>query len=150
MITFQIEEAYQSQIDTGRLQKAVSDTLFHQQFQPTVDIAIVIGDDEHIQSLNKTYRGIDEPTDVLAFPHGGIDPDTGRENLGDIIIAYPQAAQQAETGGHPVMDELVLLVVHATLHLLGYEHETDQQKRIMWSVQDDILDKLGISARPHD
>ncbi len=150
MITFQIEEAYQSQIDTGRLQKAVSDTLFHQQFQPTVDVAIVIEDNDHIQSLNQTYRGIDEPTDVLTFPHGVIDPDTGREYLGDIVIAYPQAAKQAEAGGHPVMDELVILVVHATLHLLGYDHETDQQKRMMWSVQDDILNKLGISARSHD
>ncbi len=150
MITFQIEKAYKSQIDTGRLQKAVSDTLFHQQFQPSVDVAIVIGDNDHIQSLNQTYRGIDEPTDVLTFPHGVIDPDTGREYLGDIVIAYPQAAKQAEAGGHPVMDELVILVVHATLHLLGYDHETNQQKRMLWSVQDDILDKLGISARPHD
>lgn len=150
MITFQIEESYQSQIDTTRLHKAASDTLYYQRIQPEVEVAIVIGNNDHIQSLNQTYRGIDEPTDVLTFPHGLIDPDTGREYLGDIVIAYPVAAQQAETGGHPVMDELVLLVVHATLHLLGYDHETDQEKRVMWSVQDDILDKLEVSARPND
>jgi probable rRNA maturation factor len=148
MITFQIEEAYQSQIDTKRLEKAVSDTLFHQKIQPTVEVAIVIGDDQRIQTLNQTYRGIDEATDVLSFPYDEIDPDTGQENLGDIIIAYPRAAQQAKAGGHPVMDELVLLVVHATLHLLGYDHETKQHKRMMWSVQDDILDQLEVSVRP--
>lgn len=150
MITFQIEEAYQSQIDTGQLEKVVSETLYHQRIQPDVEIAIVIGNNDHVQNLNQTYRGIDKPTDVLTFPHGVIDPDTGREYLGDIIIAFPRAAQQAETGNHPVMDELNLLIVHATLHLLGYEHENDQEKRVMWSIQDDILEKLGVSARPND
>ena len=150
MITFQIEEAYQSQIEKERLQKAVSDTLYHQRIQPDIEVAIVIGTDDHVQNLNEAYRGIDKPTDVLTFSHGVIDPDTGREYLGDIVIAYPQATQQAEAGGHSVMDELVLLVVHATLHLLDYDHETDQQKRMMWSVQDEILDKLKVSARPHD
>jgi len=150
MITFQIEEAYQSQIDTKRLQKAVSDTLYHQRIQPTVEISIVIRTDDYIQALNHIYRGINEPTDVLAFPHNRIDPDTGEENLGDVIIAYPIAVQQAEAGGHPVMDELILLVVHGTLHLLGYTHEDEQEKRMMWSVQEDILDKLGVSIKSHD
>jgi probable rRNA maturation factor len=150
MITFQIEEAYQSQIDTGRLGKAVLDTLHYQKFNPNGEVSIVIGDDDHIQALNQTYRGIDEPTDVLAFPYDVVDPDTGQENLGDIIIAYPRAAMQAEEGGHPVMDELILLVVHGTLHLLGYDHDIEEEKAAMWSAQDDILEGLEVSTRPHD
>ena len=114
------------------------------------EVAIVIKDDAHIQALNKQYRGIDEPTDVLSFQYSGVDPDSGQDILGDILIAYPRAARQAEEGGHPVMDELILLVVHAALHLLGYEHETEEQKEEMWGVQNDILEALEVSARPHD
>lgn len=150
MITFQIDEAYQSQIDTKRLQKAVSDTLYHQRIQPAVEISIVIGTADYIQTLNQIYRGINEPTDVLAFPHNMIDPDTGEKNLGDIIIAYPIAVQQAEAGGHSVMAELILLVIHGTLHLLGYTHESEHEIRMMWSIQEDILAKLGVSIKSHD
>jgi len=150
MITTQIKEVYQTEIDAWQLEKAVRDTLFHQKFNPNAEVAIVIEDDAHIQALNKEYRGIDEPTDVLSFSYNGVDPDSGQDILGDILIAYPRAAQQAKEGGHPVMDELILLVVHATLHLLGYDHETQESKVEMWRVQDNILEALEVSARPHD
>jgi probable rRNA maturation factor len=150
MITTQIKEAYQTEIDARRLEKAVTDTLFHQKFNPNAEVAIVIEDDAHVQALNKQFRGINEPTDVLSFSYSGVNPDSGQDILGDILIAYPRAAQQAEEGGHPVMDELILLVVHATLHLLGYDHETQASKEEMWWVQNDILEALEVSARPHD
>ena len=150
MITFQIKEEYQGKVDNGQLEKAVTDTLFHQKFNPTVEVSIVIEDDNYIQALNKQYRGFDEPTDVLSFPYSGTDPDTGHEFLGDILIAFPKAKRQAEEGGHPLMDELILLVVHGILHLLGYDHETEDQKKEMWWVQNDILEGLEVTARPHD
>jgi probable rRNA maturation factor len=150
MITTQIKEAYRTEIDAWRLEKAVADTLFHQKANPNVEIAIIIEDDAYIQSLNRQYRGIDEPTDVLSFPYNGVDRDSGQDILGDILIAYPTAARQAEEEGYPLMDELILLAVHATLHLLGYGHETEEGKEEMWWVQNDILEALEISARPHD
>jgi probable rRNA maturation factor len=150
MITTQIKEAYQTEIDARRLRKAVMDTLSHQNFNPKVEVTIVIEDDARIQAFNKEYRGIDEPTDVLSFSYNDVDPDSGQDILGDILIAYPRAMQQAEEGGHPVMDELILLTVHATLHLLGYDHETQERKEEMWRVQDDILEAMEVSARPHD
>jgi probable rRNA maturation factor len=150
MITFQIKEAYRAEIDTVRLEIAARDTLVHQKYNPNAELSIVIEDEEHIQALNKKYRGMDEPTDVLSFSYGGVDPDSGQDILGDILIAYPIAARQAEEGKHPVMDELILLVVHATLHLLGYDHETEEGKEDMWQVQNDILETLEVNAKPHD
>lgn len=150
MITFQIEEAYQAEIDTTRLETAVRETLVHRKFNPNAELSIVIENEEHIQALNKKYRGMDEPTDVLSFSYGGVDPDSGQDILGDIIIAYPLAEQQAEKGAHPVMDELILLVVHATLHLLGYDHNTEKGKEEMWQVQNEILEAMEVNAKPDD
>jgi probable rRNA maturation factor len=121
MITFQIKEAYRAEIDTVRLEIAARDTLVHQKYNPNAELSIVIENEEHIQALNKKYRGMDEPTDVLSFSYGGVDPD-----------------------------ELILLVVHATLHLLGYDHETEEEKEDMWQVQNDILETLEVNAKPHD
>ncbi|MGD8455089.1 MAG: rRNA maturation RNase YbeY [Anaerolineales bacterium] len=150
MINTQIKETYRAEIDVRRLEKAAIDTLLHQKFNPNAEVAIVIEDDAHIQALNKQYRGIDESTDVLSFQYGVVDPGSGQDILGDILIAYPKAAQQAKENSHPVMDELILLVVHATLHLLGFEHETEEEKKEMWSVQDDILKSMEVAARSHD
>lgn len=150
MITTQIKETYRTDVEAWRLVKAVTDTLLHQKLNPNVEVAIVIEDDAYIQALNKQYRGIDKPTDVLSFPYDGADPDSGQDILGDILIAYPKAAQQAKENGHPVMDELILLVVHATLHLLGYDHETEEDKKDMWLLQNNILESMEVTARPHD
>ena len=86
---------------------------------------------------------IDAPTDVLSFPSDEIDPDTGFRYIGDIIISYPRAAEQANASGHAVTAELELLIVHAVLHLLGYDHADPVGKDKMWSSQASILTKLA-------
>ncbi len=109
------------------------------------DMTIVLADDRQLHELNLDYLGVDSPTDVLSFPAGEIDPETEALYLGDIAISIPRATQQAENGGHPVEAEAQLLVVHGVLHLLGYDHSTDEEKAVMWAEQAKVLEKLGLS-----
>jgi probable rRNA maturation factor len=127
------------------LQKAAEETLHHiRQGNGQVEVTIVLTDDERIRELNRQFLGFDTPTDVLAFPSEDTDPDTDSLYLGDIVISYPQAALQANQGGHSVQAELQLLVVHGMLHLLGYDHAEEQQQTAMWAEQRKILDQLGV------
>jgi probable rRNA maturation factor len=114
---------------------------------PQVDLSIVLTDDEEISQLNLQFLGIDAATDVLSFPSGEQDPDTGIPYLGDIIISLPRAQSQAEAGGHTVEDELRLLTVHGVLHLLGFDHAETGDRDHMWRLQDAILEDLGCAVR---
>ena len=94
----------------------------------SADMTIVLTDDEQLHELNREYLGVDAPTDVLSFPAAESDPETGTTYLGDILISIPRATQQAQAAGHSVEDEVQLLVVHGTLHLLGHDHATAMEK----------------------
>lgn len=111
----------------------------------SVDMSIVLTDDAQLHELNREYLGIDAPTDVLSFPASESDPETGTPYLGDILISIPRAKQQAEAAGHSVEDEVQLLVVHGTLHLLGHDHATAQEKARMWQAQAEVMSSLGLS-----
>ena len=84
-------------------------------------------------------------TDVLSFPSDEVDPETGSQYLGDIIISIPRAAQQAQVGGHSLEAEVQLLVVHGTLHLLGHDHAEAEEKARMWAAQAEVMGRLGLS-----
>jgi probable rRNA maturation factor len=109
------------------------------------DLSIVLSDDRHLHELNLDYLGVDSPTDVLSFPAAEVDPETESVYLGDIVISIQRAMQQAQNAGHPVEAEAQLLVVHGVLHLLGYDHATDEDKSVMWAEQAKILERLGLS-----
>ncbi|MGB9879741.1 MAG: rRNA maturation RNase YbeY [Anaerolineae bacterium] len=116
------------------------------------ELTVVITGDEQIRELNRIYRGVDAPTDVLAFRHTGEAKDSipllmGPVYFGDILISYPRAVEQASAYGHPVEEELLLLVIHGTLHLLGYDHEQASDKETMWGIQNAALASLGIPWR---
>ncbi len=89
-------------------------------------------------------EGIEAPTDVLSFPDGDIDPDTGEPYLGDILISFPRAEVQAGTSNHSIEQELQLLVVHGVLHLLGYDHAEPESKERMWAAQEEIFARLDV------
>jgi probable rRNA maturation factor len=120
----------------------------------------VLTDDDHVRELNQQFRGIDSATDVLSFPAD--TPPVAIEGeppyLGDLVIAYPYASTQAAADNHTVMDSLCLLVVHGTLHLLGYDHDTSESRAEMWAAQEAALRALHIpldivpalEAAPHD
>lgn len=129
------------------LVNAAQETLIKTGKQVEASLTILISDDFQLQELNRQYKGIEAPTDVLSFLSDEIDPETGERYLGDVIISYPQAMAQAASGRHSIQEELQLLVVHGVLHLLGYDHADESKKKDMWSLQEAVLKKLGCSIR---
>ena len=111
-------------------------------------LTVVLTDSAHLQTLNRDFTGKDIPTDVLSFTDGTVDPDLDQIYFGDIIIAVPIAQEQAIRAGHSVNEELLLLTIHGTLHLLGYDHTRPHEKDLMWARQELILEQLGITIQP--
>ncbi|NPV09369.1 MAG: rRNA maturation RNase YbeY [Anaerolineae bacterium] len=101
-----------------------------------VDMTVVLAGDDEIAELNRRFRGVDSATDVLSFQTGDEDL-TGElaSYLGDVIISADRARAQAAEAGHPLEEELALLVAHGTLHLLGYDHLEEAEEREMWALQ---------------
>jgi probable rRNA maturation factor len=111
-------------------------------------VAVVITDTEAIRQLNRQYRGVDAPTDVLSFentPDPDFPPVESPPHLGDIIIACPVAEAQAQAAGHTTSQEITLLVVHGALHLLGFDHDTPSPKNKMWAIQQQIMAALDLA-----
>jgi len=100
--------------------------------------------EKEMRELNHEYRGKDQPTDVLSFPLGEIDPATGKKHLGDIIICEAIAEKQSFEYGHSIKREIAFLYVHGMLHLLGYNHESEGDEAIMDKIQDEILNKVDV------
>ena len=158
MVVVQVAEAIFSEdeistqkefpVDLAFLEHAAQEALQTLHPGSDLDLSIVLSDDNHLQNLNRQFLGIDAPTDVLSFPadEPEPDPDSQVQYLGDIIISYPRALSQASAGGHALLDELRLLVVHGVLHLLGYDHADEDEKAAMWAVQAEILTHLGNSV----
>jgi len=154
-IDIQIDPAYAGVVAPEWFERIAAMVLRHESQPLNRGLTLVITDDEYIRQLNRQYRDVDEPTDVLSFPTqedapgGGasaepafVTPEEMDPYLGDVVISFPTARAQAEAQGRPVEDELALLVVHGCLHLLGYDHADDAQRATMWQRQDDILQGL--------
>ena len=108
------------------------------------EISLVIMDDQEISELNRTFRNISKPTNVLSFPmqegeFSGLNP----ELLGDVIISVEKAREQAKELNHSLEEELTLLTVHGVLHLLGYSDETEEEKQVMADREKDILKRIS-------
>lgn len=110
------------------------------------ELSLVLTDDETIRELNRTYRGLDKPTDVLSFSQREGDSSDPWDNvLGDIIISVEKADQQSREYGHSMAREVAFLTVHGVLHLLGWDHvEPDDEKQMMKKTED-ILYKVGLT-----
>lgn len=125
------------------------------------ELNVTLTDNEEIRRINKEFRNIDSPTDVLSFPmieydkpgdfsvledseQDCFDPDTGELVLGDIIISLEKVYSQADEYGHTPKRELAFLVAHSMLHLFGYDHMDDEERKDMEDKQKDILDALKI------
>ena len=112
------------------------------------ELSITLTDDEHIHALNKKFRGIDRATDVLSFAFRESDePEifgADFEILGDVIISLERAKVQAEEYDHSFLREIIFLEVHGLLHLLGYDHISEDKRQEMESEQKFIMSKLGI------
>lgn len=149
-INLKIDADFKAQVESKTLRATARAALEHAAAPAPAEVTLLLTDDRALHLLNLDYLNQDYPTDVLAFPSGELDPETGRRYLGDIAISFPQARVQAEKGSHPVMAELQLLVVHGLLHLLGHDHAQPEEKKRMWAVQAEILKQLGITITPPD
>ena len=110
------------------------------------DLTILIDTPERIRTLNREFRNVDAVTDVLTFPAWEGEISLSADGyLGDIMICYDRAKEQAETYGHSLRRELSFLAVHGCLHLLGYDHMTEDEERVMREKQTAILDGIGVT-----
>jgi probable rRNA maturation factor len=146
-IHVQIDEAFVAQVSAEWL-TAAAQAILEAEGRTTGTLSIVVSGDETLRGLNRTYLGIDAPTDVLSF--GGESPDfvnapDSEVYWGDVLIAYPQAEAQAVAANHTIQAELALLVVHGILHLLGYDHVRPEDKEVMWERQARVLSQLGLA-----
>ena len=112
------------------------------------EISVTFVDMEEIHQLNLDYRGVDSPTDVLSFPQ--FDdlndlPEDGEIALGDVVICKQKAEEQAEEFGHSFEREIMYLFVHSVLHLLGYDHMDEDEKKIMRRREEEVMTELGIT-----
>ena len=112
-----------------------------------IELAISLADDAVQQRLNRDWRGVDQPTNVLAFPAWNPDtpiPPGAPVLLGDVVLAFETAARESDEQGKPLSDHLSHLVVHGVLHLLGYDHATEAEAVAMESLEASILASLGV------
>ncbi|MFO1152378.1 MAG: rRNA maturation RNase YbeY [Rhodospirillales bacterium] len=117
------------------------------------EATLLLADDARIAHLNRTFRGIDGPTNVLSFPasdaniqQAGESDDTGRPVLlGDIILAFETVRVEANRDGKSLADHVSHLVVHGILHLLGYDHQTDPEADVMETLEASVLSGLGVA-----
>lgn len=149
-IDLQVDHAYRAQVPAAYLTQVVAAALRHEGASDA-EVTIVIGNDDLLQQLNRDYRGIDAPTDVLSFAaqeeSAGQDifvsaPEAANY-LGDVVISFPTAQRQAEAEGHRLVDELSLLAVHGVLHLFGYDHASEAEEADMWARQSAILSSVS-------
>lgn len=133
------------------LERVAYETLVYDEFDTECEVSLSIVNDEEIKEINSNFRNIDKSTDVLSFPQIDYDLDetvmTNEKDeivLGDIIISIDTAKRQAEEFGHSLKRELCFLTVHSMLHLLGYDHMTEDEEKEMFAKQKEILEKAGI------
>lgn len=142
-------------------EKIIESALDYLNCEYEVQVNLTLTDNEGIHELNKEYRDIDRPTDVLSFPlvdfekpndlvniednaEDYFDLDTGELMLGDIVISVEKVKEQAEEYGHSLLREYDFLIVHSILHLFGFDHMVDEERLVMEEHQKKILDAAGI------
>jgi probable rRNA maturation factor len=127
------------------LRRAVGEAARTADAPAAAELAIVLCDDAAMRSLNARWRGRDEPTNVLSFPAAERTAPGAATALGDIAIAYETTAREAVADGKPFADHLAHLAVHGFLHLLGYDHQSDDDADAMERLERVILARLGIA-----
>ena len=131
-VEIRVRRAFSSRVRRAHLRQLVGRALRAEQVRGT--LTLYITDDAEIRTLNRAFHATDAPTDVLAFPG---DPGY----LGDVVISYETAREQAHAAGWRIVDELDLLAVHGTLHLLGYDDTRPRARASMWQRQQELLGK---------
>ncbi|MFQ9510716.1 MAG: rRNA maturation RNase YbeY [Lachnospiraceae bacterium] len=163
-MTFNIEYEASKKLDFNYeelIEKVIMEAIDFEACPYESEVNVILTENDEIQEINKEYRRINAPTDVLSFPmidfQGPADfsmvedqyedcfnPETGELLLGDIIISVDKVYEQADNFGHSVIRELAFLVAHSMLHLMGYDHMEDDERIVMEEKQEQILKNLQI------
>lgn len=160
-INFEIEYDKDLSINYEEIaDKVINAALDYEGCPYEAEISVTLTNNENIHAINKEFREIDRPTDVLSFPMveyetpGQFDfleemdecfnPETGELMLGDIVISLNKVEEQALSYGHSVTREYAFLIAHSMLHLMGYDHMEENEAKIMEAKQEEILEQLGI------
>ncbi|MFU0828047.1 MAG: Endoribonuclease YbeY [Lachnoclostridium sp.] len=163
-MTFNIEYETEIKLDLDYrsiITKVVEKSLDLEECPYEVELNIILTDNKEIQAINREYRNIDAPTDVLSFPmieyetpgsfdkleeegNDSFNPETGELILGDIIISVEKVIEQAKEYGHTTERELAFLTAHSMMHLFGYDHMQENERLIMEEKQRKVLDELRI------
>ena len=157
-INWVIDDDYEAVVDPATITAAIERTLTASGCARAA-LTVALTHDEAVQALNRDYRGVDAPTDVLSFPSYEAGEEEGAalalpaeladsvaDYLGDVVIAVPYAQRQATHYANSLLAELRLLAVHGVLHLLGHDHDTPDRQAAMWSIQTAVLGQSGDEA----
>ena len=143
-VTVTVESTFAEQVPAHLLEEQASKVLAAEQAAPESELSVFVTDDETVQDLNRRFRHMDEPTDVLSF---GLDdgpafttPPGSANQAGEVVISFPTALQQAREAGHGVEQELLHLLTHGVLHILGYDHEAPDDARKMRAKEEVLLE----------
>lgn len=139
IVDLDVAPEFESDVDEALLGQVIGRVLGHEGVVGSVEIGVIVTDDAEVQELNRDYRGIDRPTDVLSFSQlekasdavAFPNPVGGPRPLGDVVISGDRVRAQAQEYGHGRRRELAYLAVHGALHLLGYDHETETGREQM-------------------
>jgi probable rRNA maturation factor len=144
----QIDEQFQNDIDAVLIERAVAAALAAEGVAGAIEVSVLVTDDARLHQLNRHYRNVDAPTDVLSFsddedndaaPTAFVRPPNAPRYLGDLAISYERVVAQADEYGHSRARELAFLIVHGTLHLLGYDHERSAADQAAMRAREEII-----------
>ena len=146
VMSFGIFNKTEEKIDKSFVRKVVKHTLKKMEAEKS-EVNIIFVGLEEIHEINKTYRNVDRPTDVISFALEDTEDVTVYEErvLGDIYICLDKVHEQAKEYGHTEIREMAFLIVHGLLHLLGYDHMIKEEEKIMFGLQEEILNEMGIT-----
>ena len=154
-IEISVELEFRGLVDEDLVRRIARRVLEAEGVTPPYEVGLVFADSNTVQRLNRDYRGVDEATDVLAFGmlpqkednSSFVLPPDGISHLGEVIISYPRAVEQAQEQGHSVDKELALLIIHGILHLLGYDHEKPEEEARMRAREKELLEEIAWGAQ---
>ncbi|CEQ18677.1 rRNA maturation RNase YbeY [Paraclostridium sordellii] len=130
-----------------KIHDIIVESLHYEGYDDNYEVSLSFVDNEEIHELNRQYRGVDRATDVLSFPllTDDFDVEIEEESLGDIVISLDRALEQSEEYNHSFEREVCFLVCHSMFHLLGYDHDTEENTKDMRKREEDVLNKLNIT-----
>lgn len=152
-----VDREFEHDVDSRLLEHAAAAVLEQEGPFDQAELTVRVTNNEEIQKLNRAFRGVDSPTDVLSFSAGEaattededstdfVLPEEVYDQLGDVVISLPVAREQAKEYGHDLRRELSWLTVHGVLQLIGYTHDTPAEAQVMQSREEMALHKLGLS-----